>query len=226
MKRVPAIVIWAVAFAYVESAIVEYLRALYYPLERGGFQFPVLTLERLQLMGEEHVRRLLIELGREIFTLIMLAAVGIAAADNRRQAWAHFMISFGVWDIFFYLWLKLFIDWPQALMTWDLLFLVPVPWVSPVLCPVLISIAMMTAGFSVLYFEHIGRPLNVSWISWSLIVTGGLLVIVSFCWDYRNIMDGGMPAPFNWPFFIAGFMLSSFSFLHEVWRGLRPSIIR
>ncbi len=125
MKRVPAIVIWAVAFAYVESAIVEYLRALYYPLERGGFQFPVLTLERLQLMGEEHVHRLFIELGREIFTIIMLAAVGIAAAENRRQAWAYFMISFGVWDTFFYLWLKLFIDWPQSLMTWDLLFLVP-----------------------------------------------------------------------------------------------------
>ncbi|MBI5248004.1 MAG: hypothetical protein HY912_00795 [Desulfomonile tiedjei] len=219
MKRVPAVVIWAVAFAYVESSLVEYLRALYYPVERGGFQFPILTLEQFQLMGDEHVRRLLIELGREASTLVMLAAVGIAAAENRREAWAHFMISFGVWDIFFYIWLKLFIDWPQGLMTWDLLFLVPLPWVSPVLCPVLVSLAMILAGLSVLYFERAGRPLEVSWTGWGLIAAGGSIVIASFCWDYKNIMAGGMPAPFNWPLFVAGFMLSGVTFLRVICRA-------
>lgn len=223
MRRVPAVVLWAVAFAYVESAVVEYLRALYYPLERGGFQFPILTLEQIQLMGEAHVRRLLIELGREASTLIMLAAVAIAAAENRREAWAHFMISFGVWDIFFYIWLKLFIDWPKGLMTWDLLFLVPVPWVSPVLCPVLISLAMIAVGLVVLRCEHRGRPLRASWFSWTLIFAGGLAVIVSFCWDYRNVMAGGTPDSFNWPLFAAGFLLSVLTFLGVVWARLRET---
>lgn len=225
MKRVPALVCWAVAFAYVEFAIVEYLRSIYYPMERGGFQFPLLTLEQLQLMGQEHVRRLLFEFGREVSTLIMLAAVGILAARNRREAWAYFIIAFGVWDIFFYIWLKLFIDWPQGLMTWDLLFLVPLPWVSPVLCPVLISFAMISAGLLVLYFEEAGRPLKASWASWSLIVLGGLIVIVSFCWDHQNIMAGGTPAPFNWLLFTVGFALSVVTFLRVVWLGRDTSPI-
>ena len=63
MKKVLAITLWAVAFAYVEASVVEYLRALYYPLSKGGFSFPVLTLDRLQAMGREHFDRLLIELG-------------------------------------------------------------------------------------------------------------------------------------------------------------------
>lgn len=223
MRRVPAVVLWAVAFAYVESAVVEYLRELYYPLEQGGFKFPVLTLEQIQLMGETHVRRLLIELGREVSTLIMLAAVGIAAAQNRREAWAHFLIAFGVWDIFFYIWLKLFIDWPQGLMTWDLLFLVPVPWVSPVLCPVLISLAMIAAGLAVLYYEGQGRPLLASWGSWVLMFAGGLAVIVSFCWDYQSVMTGGTPDSFNWPLFTAGFLVSALTFLRIVGRRLRQT---
>ena len=39
---------------------------------------------------------------------------------------------------------------------------------------------------------------------WSIVVLGGLILIVSFCWDYRNVMAGGMPNPFQWPIFLAG----------------------
>jgi hypothetical protein len=101
-------------------------------------------------------------------------------------------------------------------MTWDLLFLVPVPWVSPVLCPVLISLAMIAAGLAVLYCERQGRPLQASWGSWILMFAGGLAVIVSFCWDYQNVMAGGTPDSFYWPLFVAGFLLSALTFLGVV----------
>jgi len=210
---VPAVIVWAIAFAFVESAVVEYLRALYYPLERGGFQFPLLTLDDIIALGEEHRRRLVIELGREFSTLVMLATIGMAAARNRREAWAHFMIAFGVWDIFYYIWLKIFINWPAGLMTWDLLFLIPVPWVSPVLAPVIISLFMILAGIVVLICEARGQPLQVGRLHWAVLVSGGVLVMVSFCWDYPNVMDGGLPNPFNWPLFSAGLVLSAAAFL-------------
>jgi hypothetical protein len=184
------------------------MRAIYYPLSKGGFQFPILTLDELGAMGAEHVGRLHIELGREAATLIMLVSVAAIAGTNRREAWAHFMVAFGVWDIFYYIWLKWFLNWPADVMTWDLLFLLPVPWVSPVLAPILVSITMITCGIIVLHFERQGSPLEARWRDWFFISAGGIIVIVSFCWDYGNIMGGGLPNPFQWPLFAVGLFLS------------------
>lgn len=208
MRLVPAVLLWAVSFAFVEAAVVEYLRGLYYPLANGGFTFPILTVEQIEAFGLEHWRRLLIELGREIATLMMLLSVGILAGKNRRESWACFMIAFGVWDIFYYIWLKLFLGWPPGIMTWDLLFLLPVPWVGPVLAPILISIALIISGLIILLFESRGRPLITRPSDWALVTGGGLIVIVSFCWDYNNITNGGYPNPFHWPLFIAGFAVA------------------
>lgn len=220
MKKLPFVIIWAVAFAYVESSVVEYLRAIYYPLEEGGFSFPIQTLEELQALGQEHIHRLAIELGREIATLVLLATIGFVAARNRREAMAHFMIAFGVWDIFYYVWLKVFLDWPAGLMTWDLLFLVPVPWTGPVISPVIISVVMIVAGAIVLYFEAQDRPLVVTWLDWLLIVAGGVIVIVAFCWDYKAVMSGLQPNPFNWPLFFIGLGLSSAVFINVIRRRI------
>jgi hypothetical protein len=218
VKKVPIVIVWAVAFAFVEASVVEYLRALYYPLAKGGFSFPVLTLDQLKTMGGDHVNRLVIELGRELATLAMLALMGIAAARNRREAWAHFMIAFGVWDTFYYIWLKVFLDWPESLMTWDLLFLVPVPWVSPVVAPVLISLALITSGLIVLSYEAQDDPLIAACKDWAALTAAGLIVIVSFCWDYQNIMDGGHPNDFNWVLFVVGLTMAVATFVAIVLR--------
>jgi len=218
------IIIWGIAFGFVEASVVEYLRALYYPLSDGGFHFPIQTLAELQRMGPEHIHRLEIEIAREFCTLVMLATIGIAVARNRREAWAYFMLAFGVWDIFYYVWLKIFLDWPAGLMTWDMLFLVPVPWVSPVIAPVIISSGLITAALITLFFEDKSQPLLVRWRDWLLIVVGGFLVIVSFCWDYKNIIAGGLPNPFEWKIFFLGLALSTVIFLLAVRRGLNTMI--
>lgn len=219
VKRVSAIILWAIAFAYVEASVVEYLRALYYPLSKGGFAFPVLTLDQLRAMGSEHVHRLAIEIGREIATLTMLATAAAAAANNRREGWAYFGIVFGVWDIFYYIWLKIFVGWPAGLMTWDLLFFVPVPWVSPVAAPIMVSVVLIISGLIVLSREAENRPVVASWTHWAALTAGGLIVIVSFCWDYRNIMDGGSPNPFNWILFAVGLSVGMATFIHILRSG-------
>jgi hypothetical protein len=213
LRKAIFVIIWAIAFAYVEAAVVEYLRGLYYPPDSGGFKFPLLTLDQIMIQGREHWLRLVIELGRELSTLAMLATVAIVAARNTREWWGYFMVAFGVWDLFYYVWLKVFLDWPASLMTWDLLFLVPVPWVSPVLAPVIVALAMTASGLTVLFYEARGQALVTSWLDWTFLTIGGVIVIVSFCMDYENIIAGGLPAPFNWPLFLLGLLTAVATFI-------------
>jgi hypothetical protein len=128
------------------------------------------------------------------------------------------MVAFGFWDIFYYVWLRLFIDWPPGMMTWDLLFLLPVPWVSPVLAPILVSLTMICCGLVVLFFEDRRKPIIPTWKDWLLLTLGGLIVIVSFCWDYRSIVEGSEPAPFNWLLFFTGLAIGVGTFLAMVVR--------
>src|SRR5512134_294061 len=92
--------LFGVAFALVESSVVVYLRSLYYP---EGFAFP------LKLMSPQHVG---VELSREAATIVMLAAIGVVAGSKAWEKFAYFLVAFGVWDIFYYVWLRVMLDWP------------------------------------------------------------------------------------------------------------------
>lgn len=212
LKRVvAALVIFGAAFGFVEAAVVVYLRALYEPIHARlhrdrapGDLFPLIRLDQLEAAGPEARRHLEIELMREFATLVLLAAIALAAARNGRQWFAAFLLAFGVWDIFFYAFLKILIDWPESLMTWDLLFLLPVPWTGPVIAPMAVAVSMIGASVAVLAGESAGRPIVLRRGEWAVVTAGGLIIVIAFCWDYRNIMAGGAPQPFHWPLFAAG----------------------
>ena len=225
-RTLVALILFGIAFGYVEAAVVVYLRTIFVPIRQEAFRavnhndlFPLLTVEHLQAAGPKYAGLLGIELGRELATILMLAAAGLAIADNFRQWLAGFMIAFGIWDIFYYVFLRLLIGWPESLMTWDLLFLVPVPWVGPVITPVIISLSMILAGGVILGCEAAGKSLRFRWLDWVAIFGGGLTVIVAFCWDWRHLAAGGWPEPFNWPLFVFGEAIGAAGFLHAV--GLR-----
>ena len=116
------------------------------PGARAGDIFPLLTLDQIQSTAPVQMKTLAIEIGREAATIAMLAAIALVCARNAGQWAAAFVMAFGVWDITFYLFLKVLLEWPASMFTWDILFLVPVPWVGPVLAPVLVSVAMIAAG--------------------------------------------------------------------------------
>jgi hypothetical protein len=202
-----ALLLFGISFGYLEAAVVVYLRALYDPIRasihpgrKPGDLFPLISPRELAATGPENSRRLAIEVGREAATIIMLAAFGLAAGRDFNQRMAAFAIAFGLWDISFYAGLKLLIDWPDSLFTWDILFLIPLPWVGPVAAPVLVSLALIICGFYSL--RHGGVPARM-W-HWLLMAVGGVVVILAFVWDYRNTTAGGLPNPFNWPLFLAG----------------------
>jgi hypothetical protein len=222
--RALALFLFGVSFGYVEAAVVVYLRPYYEPLHQrfhaghvSGQLFPLVTLEQLDAAGPDARQRLTTEVGREAATLVMLAAAALAIARNFRQWFAGFLIAFGVWDIFYYVFLKVLLDWPSSLFEWDLLFLLPVPWAGPVLAPVIVALSMVCCGAILLVREERGRPVCPRALDWTAIVSGGLLIVAAFCWDCRNLMRGGEPNPFNWLLFLCGEALGLTGFVHACW---------
>jgi hypothetical protein len=213
-RTVIALLAFGTAFGYLEAAVVSYLRQLHEPARQRFYPgrppselFPLLTLDQLQATGADQQRTLMAEIGREAATIIMLAAVALAVARNAWQWAAAFVIAFGTWDITFYVFLKVLLGWPASLFTWDILFLIPVPWAGPVLAPSLVSAVMIAAGVWHLRRDAQGDPVGISAGQWAGITIGAAVIVVSFAMDYRNLMAGGMPHPFSWSVFSAGLLI-------------------
>jgi hypothetical protein len=119
-----------------------------------------------------------------------------------------FALLFGVWDIFYYVSLWLLIGWPASLLEWDVLFLLPPPliWTSPVIAPVLVALALIGGGVWGLRREETSAPLRLPRWCWAGMITGGLIVITAFCWDWRHVGAGGHPNPFRWDIFLTGLL--------------------
>lgn len=220
-RRVLAVLLFGVAFGYLEAAVVTYLRALhepvrqhYYPGRPASELFPLLTLEQTRSAAPQEIRIIVIEVGREAATLVMLAALALAVSENSSQWVAAFAIAFGTWDLMFYAGLKLLLDWPASLLTWDILFLIPVPWAAPVLAPSLVSAAMIAAGIFHLRRENSGQPVHIAPRHWIGLMLGAVILIVSFTLDYRNLLAGGMPHPFAWGIFALGLAVGVLSYAH------------
>ena len=191
--------LFAVAFAFVESSVVVYLRAIYYP---DGFTFP------LRLILEEH---LVVELVRELSTLLMLVAVGVVAGRGGWERFAYFIIAFGIWDVLYYIWLKVLLGWPSSITEWDVLFLIPLPWIGPVLAPVLISLAMVPAGLLILRRLERGQRFRPGFRSWALAIVATFLLLYSFMADTGATLGGEMPEPYGYGFLAVGLALYGLS---------------
>ena len=134
---------------------------------------------------------------------------------NALQKFCFFVIAFGIWDIFYYIWLWVMVGWPESLMTWDLLFFVPLPWVGPVITPVLIALTMAIAGSLIIYYEEKGCMIAWRWYDWVIELGCGSLMIVAFCWDWKNIIRlpggvpyTGIPNPFAWWLYLPAYIFS------------------
>lgn len=219
-RQVLALLLFGVAFGYLEAAVVTYLRALHEPVRRhfhpglpASELFPITRLDQVRSAAPEQLRILQVEIGREAATLVMLAAVAMAVAENTGQWGAAFVIAFGTWDLTFYAGLKLLLGWPASLFTWDILFLIPVPWVGPVLAPCLVAAAMVGIGIWHLSREAGAQPVRIPALQWAGILLGALILIVSFTLDHRNILAGGMPQRFAWGLFGVGLGLGIGSYI-------------
>lgn len=184
----------AAAFGFVEGAVVVYLRAVAYP---EGFAFPLREVPPLLLKTE---------VLREAATLLLILGFANAARRRPLARFAVFALVFGVWDLGYYLTLKGALDWPASLLDWDILFLIPAPWTSPVLAPVLVSLALV--GFALpLLLAPEERAWPIRRAHWLLASAGGALILASFFRNAELVMAGGTPSRYSWWLFLIGMAL-------------------
>lgn len=198
--RAACVLAFGIAFGYVEAAVVVYLQ--------GALGFAAGQPLPLQPASGDTGRLVAVEAGRELATLVMLATVGMLAGASRweRLAWAA--VAFGAWDIAYYGWLVVFIGWPPSLGTWDLLFLVPAPWVGPVWAPIAVSLALVGVGTAAARRLRSGGTLSIGGWQVAAGIGGGALVIGSFLTGSPTALAGGVPESYPWPVFAAGMLLA------------------
>lgn len=226
-KQLLWVFLFAVSMAFFESAIVVYLRELYYP---EGFSFPLKTLD-FDIAATEIIR--------EAFSMLMIVSVAVIAGRRAMQRFGYFLIIFGVWDIFYYVFLKLVLGWPESFFEWDILFLIPVTWVGPVIAPVLNSLVMAALGFILVRADSIKSKAILKPLSWTLLIVGAVFVLVSYVEDYVSYMNEFFilqkilfdasdqevmakateykPQDFAWGWYIAGVVLHIAAVVHT-WR--------
>lgn len=186
VRKLLWVLVFGITFGFVESSVVVYLRDLYYP---GGFAFP------LKLMAPGH---LVVEIVREAATVLMLAAVAMLAGSKPWSRFGFFMVAFGVWDVFYYVWLKVVLHWPANLFDWDILFLIPLPWIGPVIAPLLISMLMIVLGWTIVIRVEGNILFAPGKLSWFLSVSGVLCALYSFMKDTPATLHGQEPAPYSY----------------------------
>lgn len=221
-KRVAVVVLYAIAMAWVESAVVYYLRTMVDRIE--PYQPNPLPISTG--LGEA-------ELVRELATMIMLYTVGWLAGGNWRSRIGYSAIAFGTWDIFYYIFLKVMTGWPRSIGDWDILFLIPLPWWGPVWAPVSIAALMIAWGW---FASQSPAPEQRASRRWFYGLVGGLGAAIGlyvFMEDsLRTASQGGaalramLPVHFDWPVFTAALtlMTAPVTAAGRVWlREAKPS---
>ncbi|HDY71740.1 MAG TPA: hypothetical protein ENH50_08750 [Nitrospirae bacterium] len=203
------VTIFAIAMAFAESAVVVYLRDIYYP---EGFSMPMKAFTDFKI---------LVEVLREIATLFMLTAVAYLAGKRFWERFAYFIIVFGIWDIFYYVWLKVLLDWPSSMFDWDVLFLIPFPWIGPVIAPVSIAILMIVFGLCIVWSFQEDEDIRPTRVSYILASAGVIIVLYSFMHDFDATLRQQMPRPYRYDLLVIGDILfiAAFVFSYMKRRG-------
>ncbi len=205
VKRWVIVILFAAAFAWVEAAAVTYLRVHIGRVE--PYQADPLPITGT--LGQ-------IELVRELATLIMLLSIGYLAGRDRRTRLAYAILAFGVWDIFYYLFLRIQLGWPRTLIDWDVLFLLPLPWWGPVIAPMIIAVILVFASSLIALFDRTDFQLCPTSKAWLLFIPGAILALIVFMQDALRALPHGeeavraaLPTSFAWPFFGLALLLMS-----------------
>jgi hypothetical protein len=195
--------LFAIAFAWIEAAVVFYLRTMVDRVD--PYQSPPLPLVEGMVW---------VELVREAATLLLLGAVGWLAGRTWVARLGYALMAFGLWDIFYYVFLKPMTGWPRSLLDWDILFLIPLPWWGPVLAPLLIALLMVVWGTLVTQCPRLQRVALADGRVWAVNGLGILLALYVFMADAIPVAPRGeaalrelLPVAFHWPLFLVAWVL-------------------
>ena len=195
---------YAIAMALLEAAVVVYMRRLYYP-ENPMDLFPMAFLNQYDPT---------LEISREVATVVMILTVAfLAERRSLTKTFAAFVFVFGVWDLFYYVWLKVLMDWPRTWLEWDVLFLIPMIWVGPWICPALI------AGLFIVWGTYaLTTPRDIAFVGRSLIIytIGCILGLITFMQPTFGMPTSELvqytPGKFWWWLYAVSFVLMTIGF--------------
>ena len=197
------ITVFAFAMGYLESAVVFYLRTMINRLE----PYQPNPLPNFGGLAAA-------ELGREFATMVMLLTIGWIAGRTWRGRIGFALLTFGIWDIAYYIFLIPLTSWPNSIFDWDILFLIPLPWWGPVWSPISIALLMILFGFLTTVLEQGEPPIWPRRASNILCSVGIILALYVFMADAISAVSGGeqalrhlLPTHFNWPLFMAAWLL-------------------
>lgn len=189
---------FGISMGFLESIVVVYLRMLYYP---NGFKIYMYGLPASVIH---------IEMFREIMTIVMLIIISVLTGEDKVRRFYYFIYLFGIWDIFYYVGLKVILNWPNSFFQWDILFLVPTPWMGPVLAPVIVSASLILYGVIMIMSE--AKTMHVIQIISGLL--GGAIVFMTFVFAIPYVR-------YSWYIFAMGEALILFS----LFEGVKKSIL-
>ncbi len=211
IKKIIWVAIFSISMGFVEAAVVVYLRRIYYP---GGFAFPLKPLTD-SLIG--------IEVLRETATIFMLLSIAMLAGKRIWERFAYFLFCFGVWDIFYYVWLKALINWPLTIFDRDILFLIPLPWIGPVIAPAALSLLMIIFSLLILYSFYNGHDFRPTLISRILTLIGSGFIIFSFMRDTGATLRQQLPQPYLYGFLFIGAILYAAAFIISYIKAIKQN---
>ncbi len=227
-KKLILLSIFSISMAFMESAVAIYLRKLYYP---SADIFPIRAMD---------FNIVCIEILREGATLIMLICAGIFCGRTRFLSIAYSIFAFGIWDIFYYVFLKILISWPESFLSWDILFLIPVTWIGPVITPVLVSFFLITLSCFMILMDANRYRTEFTPTEKTLLITGTVLILYSYTFDmtkiivengylsdllrlwknkdFMNKISTFIPDQFSWKIFSSGFVMYLLMLLIYIFR--------
>ncbi len=207
LKIFIALFLFGIGMAFVESAVVVYLRTIW---ELSDL-FPVRNI----FDQPEYLHVLKVEFSREAATLIMLISISIALGRNIWQRMAYLLFIFGVWDIFYYVWLWVIIGWPASMLSWDVLFFIPYTLVSPVYAPVAVSAVMIFCGMMIIHAQRKHVILKSTLRFWIMEVLAFALIYTSLIWETPKVNAGALEAELVYPWlpFVIGLTIGLTAFL-------------
>lgn len=209
----------ALAFGWIEASVVVYLREI---AVRDGALHATTYLPNLQttlaLLPGPLVA---LEMVREACTLVLLAAVGWLAGRRPADRIGGFVAAFGMWDLTYYAVLRLVSGWPDSIGAWDILFLIPSPWVAPVWAPATVA-TLLVLGGSYLFWTA-DQERRYRWTDVGVLLTSACLTVAAFLAGSRAVIEHQVPEHFPIWLFWSGVALGTAWFVGVERRAILTS---
>ncbi|MEW6620312.1 MAG: hypothetical protein AB1422_13425 [bacterium] len=142
LSKMGLLTLFGIAFGHLEGIVVAYIRNILktMPQEKWAEVTIATTMRDYNL--------LFIEQTREVATIIILLSLSFLVGKRKLESFCIFLWTFAIWDIVYYISLYILLGWPPSLLTQDCYFLIPWPWIGPVLLPVAVSgVILIITGY-------------------------------------------------------------------------------